>query len=167
MIRLLRGELTKLRSVRNTSAALLATIALTLLITTLAATGSKTFANDGPHSIDQFFLVHRPLVGDGSITARVVSQKDTGAWAKAGVMLKSGTASGSPDISLMVTPQHGVRLVAGANPELTGSRPTGPIWLRLTRTAGRVTGYESVDGVDQRTSHIPRPGMHHRRASNR
>jgi hypothetical protein len=147
MVRLLRGELTKLRSVRSTAAALLATIALTLLITMLAAKGSNTFANDGPHSIDQFHFVHKPLVGDGSITARVVSQRDTGPWAKAGVILKSGTKSGSPDVALMVTPQHGVRLVAGAGPELTGSRPTGPIWLRLTRTAGKVTGYESVDGA--------------------
>jgi ABC-2 family transporter protein len=147
MVRLLRGELTKLRSVRSTSAALFATIALTLLITTLTAKGSNTFANDGPHSIDQFHFVHTPLVGDGSITARVVSQKDTGPWAKAGVMLKSGTTSGSPDVALMLTPQHGVRLVAGRNPELTGGRPTGPIWLRLTRTAGNVTGYESDDGA--------------------
>jgi hypothetical protein len=150
MVQSLRGELTKLRSVRSTSAALLATIALTLLITTLAAKGSNTFANDGPHSIDQFFFVHKPLVGDGTITARVVSQKDPEPWAKAGVMLKSGTTSGSPDVALMLTPQHGVRLVAGANPEVTGSKPAGPIWLRLTRTAGRVTGYESVDGATWR-----------------
>lgn len=149
-VRLLRGELTKLRSVRSTSAALLATIALTLLISTLAATGSNTFANDGPHSIDQFFFVHKPVGGDGSITARVLSQKDSEPWAKAGVMLKSGTTSGSPDVALMLTPQHGVRLVAGANPELTGGKPTGPIWLRLTRTAEKVTGYESADGATWR-----------------
>ena len=150
MFRLVRGELTKLRSVRSTATALFATVALTLLITTLAATGSNTFANDGPHSIDQFYFVHKPLDGDGSVTARVVSQKASRPWAKAGVMLKSGTSSGSPDVALMVTPEHGVRLVAGANPELTGSRPTGPIWLRLTRVADRVTGYESMDGATWR-----------------
>jgi ABC-2 family transporter protein len=150
MFRVLRAELTKLRSVRSTAAALLATIALTLLITMLAAQGSNSLANDGPHWIDQFQFVHRTLVGDGSISARVVSQQDTGPWAKAGVMLKSGTTSGSPDVALMVTPQHGVRLLAGASPELTGSRPTGPVWLRLTRTAGQVTGYESDDGVSWR-----------------
>jgi hypothetical protein len=147
MVRLLRGELTKLRSVRSTATALLATVAITLLITILTAQGSNTFANDGPHSIDQFHFVHQSLGGDGSITARVVSQKDTGPWAKAGVMLKSGTVSGSPDVALMVTPRHGVRLVAGAHPELTGTRPTGPIWLRLTRTGTAVAAYESVDGA--------------------
>jgi ABC-type transport system involved in multi-copper enzyme maturation permease subunit len=147
MIRSLRGELTKLRTVRSTATALLATIALTLLITILTAQGSNTFANDGPHSIDQFHFVHQSLVGDGSITARVVTQQDTGGWAKAGVMIKSGTTSGSPEVALMLTPQHGVRLVAGAHPELTGSSPPGPIWLRLSRTGSEVAGFESLDGA--------------------
>ena len=45
---------------------------------------------------DQFNYVSQPLTGDGSIVARVTSQSDTDPWAKAGVMIKQSTATGSP-----------------------------------------------------------------------
>jgi ABC-type transport system involved in multi-copper enzyme maturation permease subunit/regulation of enolase protein 1 (concanavalin A-like superfamily) len=150
MRRELRAELTKLRSVRSTAVALLATIGLTLLITILSAQGSNTFANDGPHTVDQFHFVHQQLTGDGSITARVASQKDTGAWAKAGIMIKDGTKSGSPYAALMVTPRHGVRMQANAKTELSGSAVAAPHWLRLTRSGQTVTGWESADGTTWR-----------------
>jgi ABC-type transport system involved in multi-copper enzyme maturation permease subunit len=146
MRRALRAELTKLRSVRSTAVALLATVGLTLLITIISAQGSSTFANDGPHTVDQFHFVHQPLGGDGSITARVASQRDSAAWAKAGIMIKDGTRSGSPYAALMVTPRHGVRLQANAKIELSGSAVAAPRWLRLTRSGQTVTGFESADG---------------------
>lgn len=143
----LRAEWTKLRSVRSTVAALVATIGLTVLISLLGAAGSTTFQNDGPHTIDQFHFVHRPLSGDGTVVARVLSQQDSHEWAKAGIMLKQGTASGSPYAALMVTPRHGVRLQADFETELTGSAGGAPRWLKLTRAGSSVTGYESGDGV--------------------
>jgi len=150
MRRELRAELTKLRSVRSTAVALLATIGLTLLITILSAQGSNTFANDGPHTIDQFHFVHQQLAGDGSITARVASQRDSAAWAKAGIMIKDGTTGGSPYVALMVTPRHGVRMQVNAKTELSGSAVAAPRWLRLTRSGQIVTGWESADGTTWR-----------------
>lgn len=142
----LRAEWTKLRSVRSTVAALAATVGLTVLIATLGAAGSTTFQNDGPHVIDQLHFVHQPLTGDGTVVARVSSQQDSHEWAKAGILLKEGTTSGSPYAALMVTPQHGVRLQGDFDTELTGSAGGAPRWLKLTRTGASVTGYESGDG---------------------
>src|ERR1051325_10079280 len=44
---------------------------------------------------DEFHFVSTPLTGDGSITARVVSQTNTNPWAKAGVMIRESRAAGS------------------------------------------------------------------------
>ena len=142
----LRAEWTKLRSVRSTAAAVLATVGLTVLISLLGAAGSTTFQNDGPHSIDQFHFVHQPLTGDGTVIARVLSQEHSHEWAKAGIMIKRSTVSGSPYAALMVTPHHGVRLQGNFDTELTGSAGGAPRWLKLTRVGTAITGYESADG---------------------
>lgn len=141
-----RAEWTKLASVRSTLAALVATVFLTVLISLLGASGSDTFQNDGPHTIDQLHFVHQPLAGDGTVTARVLSQQDSHEWAKAGILLKASTASGSPYAALMVTPRHGIRLQGNFDTEVTGSSGTAPRWLRLTRAGSSVTGSESTDG---------------------
>jgi hypothetical protein len=148
--RALRAEWTKLRSVRSTSLALLAVVTFTLLLTTVAASAGNSDLNDGPLTVDQFHFVHQPMAGDGTVTARVTAQTDTGAWAKAGIMLKAGAASGSPYVALMVTPQHGVLLQADASTELTRTVTGLPRWLRLTRSGQTVTGYESADGSSWR-----------------
>ena len=59
---------------------------------------------------DQFNYVSQSLTGNGSIVARVTSQSDTDPWAKAGVMIKQSTTSGSPYALLGVTPGNGVAL---------------------------------------------------------
>ncbi|MFD8382584.1 ABC transporter permease subunit [Streptomyces sp. NPDC059679] len=147
MIRAIRAEWTKLMSVRSTAVALLAAVALTVLIGCLAAQGGHGNANDAPRTVDHFSFVHRELTGDGSVTARVARQKDSAPWAKSGVVMKASTASGSSYVALMVTPDHGVRMLADAKTEVTGSGDTNaPVWLRLTRSGRNVTGYESADG---------------------
>jgi hypothetical protein len=143
----LLAEWTKLASVRSTAWALVATVGLAILLSLLAGSGSSTFVNDGPHSIDQFHFVHRPLTGDGSVVARVLSQQDSHEWAKAGIMIKQGVTSGSPAVALMVTPHHGIRMQASLVTELTGSASTAPRWLKLTRSGSSIAGYESADGV--------------------
>ncbi|MEU8173627.1 hypothetical protein AB0C14_12180 [Microbispora hainanensis] len=116
---------------------------------------------------DRFFFVHRRLDGDGSITVRVNSM--TGQirlpdatpgvrnvvagvvpWAKAGIMVKDGVREGASYGAVMVTARHGVRMqhdftgdVAGRS---GGVSPGSPRWLRLTRSGGTLTGYESGDG---------------------
>jgi hypothetical protein len=144
----LRAEWTKLVSVRSTVWLLAATVGLTVLICLLAASGSTTFVNDGPRSIDQLHFVHQPLTGDGSVVARVRSQENSHEWAKAGVVIRDGLDDGSPQAALMVTPQHGVRLQGNLTTEVVGSAGTAPRWLKLTRSGDSVTGYESADGVN-------------------
>ena len=70
-------------------------------------------------------------------------------WAKAGVILKESNTQGSPYAAIMLTGQHGVRMQDNFTNDVAGSAvsATDPHWLRLTRTGGTVTGFESTDGV--------------------
>jgi regulation of enolase protein 1 (concanavalin A-like superfamily) len=148
LLRAIRAEWTKLRSVRGTALALLTMVLLTLALGTVGAWQATSDANQHPLTYDQFHFVHRPMDGDGSITARVDGQAATAPWAKAGLMLKASTASGAPYAAVMVTPAHGVRVQADFRTELTGAASvTGPRWLRLTRSGPAVTAADSADGT--------------------
>lgn len=115
---------------------------------------------------DRYFYANQSLAGDGSITVRVNSM--TGRikkppppgdpvgpppvpgmtpWAKAGVMIKENTKTGSPYAAMMVTAEHGVRMQDNYIHDTAGRMTTTfPLWLRLTRTGETLTGYESADG---------------------
>jgi hypothetical protein len=147
MRRLLRAEWTKFRSVRRWMIATVVGAILTVVMTTFFASESSTNANDVPPYLDQFHFAHQTLTGDGSVTARVVSQDDSHEWARAGVMVKQTAAFGAPYAALYVTPGHGVRLQSNFTVEIAGGTDTAPRWLRLTRAGTQVTGYESVDGT--------------------
>ena len=122
----------------------------------------------GPSGVsfnDHFYFVHKELDRDGSITARVTSltgtriSPESGAespapaqpWAKAGLIIKDGTAPGSAYAAVMVTGGHGVRMQHNYTGDVAG--PTGavsaasPRWLRLTRAGDTITGYASTDGA--------------------
>ena len=49
---------------------------------------------DGQPVVDEFFFVHQPLTGDGSISARVLTQAPSHEWAGAGVMVKERATTG-------------------------------------------------------------------------
>ncbi|MEV4018453.1 hypothetical protein AB0J35_48970 [Nonomuraea angiospora] len=114
---------------------------------------------------DDFYFVHQPLRGDGSIAVRVNSMTGrikeppppgTGGgpppvprlvpWAKAGVMVKDGVKQGSQYAAIMVTAQHGVRMQHNFTEDAAGSAGGYPRWLRLTRAGDTLTGFESADG---------------------
>ncbi|WP_155373835.1 PQQ-dependent sugar dehydrogenase [Catellatospora vulcania] len=95
---------------------------------------------------DQFHFVHQPLTGNGTLIARVAGQQDTEEWAKAGLMIKDGTAAGATYALLAVTPERGVHLQANFATDLAGSASAAPRWLKLTRIGTTVTGHESADG---------------------
>jgi hypothetical protein len=145
-LRVLRGEWTKFRSVRSTALCLFAAIAVTVLLELLGSTAGTTDANEQPRYSDQAFFVHKPLSGDGTLVAQVVSQPDDNEWAKAGLLVKAGLTPGSPYAAVMVTPGHGIRMQAMFDTDLAGVTTTAPRWLKLTRTADTITGYESADG---------------------
>jgi ABC-type transport system involved in multi-copper enzyme maturation permease subunit len=119
---------------------------------------------------DRYYLVHQPLVGDGSITARVTSltglvspggfpkggdplanaRSGVQPWAKAGLIATVSTAQGSAYAAIMTTGAHGVRMQYNYTHDRAGSSstvsPASPQWLRLTRSGDTLTGYESEDG---------------------
>ncbi len=176
-LHVLWGEWTKFRSVRGWMIGILGAGAVTLLIGLLGVVGNSGSCNvsactmpvgpDGEVVTDQFFFVHHPLDGDGSITVSVTSltgmmpsfsqtpgaafKPGLDAWAKAGIIMKASTQPGSPYVAIMVTGSHGVRMqydythdVAGLPGEVSSASPR---WLRLTRSGDTITGYESADGT--------------------
>lgn len=158
---LVRAEWTKLRTVPRWVWALAAAVVVTVLLAVVSAAGSTSErAGSGPADAggppaagdpdiqDAGHLVHRTLSGDGTVTARVASQDDSHEWAKAGIVMRAGTARGAPYAALVVTPDHGVRLLWGYGEDQAGSTSGSPRWLRLTRSGATITGYESADGED-------------------
>jgi ABC-type transport system involved in multi-copper enzyme maturation permease subunit len=169
-LRLLHAEWTKLRTVPAWVAGLAVTAAALVLVAVLAGISSDQgdqprapVGPDGSPVTDSFYVVHRPLVGDGTITVAVHAlessiptspaelEPGTVPWAKAGLIIKEGTRQGSPYAALMVTGSHGVRMQHGfvhdtAGPPGSASAAT-PRWLRLDRSGDEITGAASVDGT--------------------
>ncbi|MEV5613010.1 alpha-N-acetylglucosaminidase [Streptomyces sp. NPDC052225] len=92
---------------------------------------------------------------DGSVAVlRVDSQAVTGAWARAGIIVRNSLAApgSSGFVNLSVTPSQGVVLSYDTNGDGTldtYKRITGikaPVLLRLTRSGGSYTGECSTDG---------------------
>jgi ABC-type transport system involved in multi-copper enzyme maturation permease subunit len=127
-----------------------------------------TLGPGGEPVTDNFYLVRRPLAGNGTITVRVASltsllppagqvfgtaptRPGLVPWSKAGIIVKSSLAPGSPYAAMMVTGGNGVRMqwnYTGDTPGLPGTgSPASPRWLRLTRAGDTVTGYDSSDGT--------------------
>ena len=108
---------------------------------------------------DSFYFAHRPLAGNGSITARVTALTLPGGtgparlqpWSKTGIIIKASTRPGSAYAAMLVTPGHGVRMQYDFTGDIAGRpgavSPAAPRWLRLTRSGGTITGYDSADGA--------------------
>jgi regulation of enolase protein 1 (concanavalin A-like superfamily) len=104
--------------------------------------------NDIWGTLDQFHFVYQPLIGNGTITARVSAQSNTDAWAKSGIMIKQSTESGSPYALLAATPANGITFQYGYDASIAGGPYSFPnAWLRLSRSADTITAYFSSDGV--------------------
>ncbi|MDR3035938.1 MAG: ABC transporter permease subunit [Kitasatospora sp.] len=161
---LLRAEWAKFWTVWRLLAGLLLAALVVAGLSVLAAGGSNVGDPQGTHHTigpggmrvnDSFRFVHRPLTGDGSITAEVASltaatEREGGVrpepWAKAGVMIKQSVKAGAPYAAMLFTPGHGVRLQYDFTHDQAGTGPSGARWLRLTRHGPVLTGYVSADG---------------------
>ncbi len=118
---------------------------------------------------DTYELFHRSLDGNGAVTARVTSlagfiaeenlnrgapnaPERTGlaGWAKAGVIVTSGTKAGAPYAAVMATGVHGVRFQYDYSHDIAGApgavSPGNPRWVRLVRHGDVLTGYDSSNG---------------------
>jgi ABC-type transport system involved in multi-copper enzyme maturation permease subunit len=170
---LMHAEWTKFRTVRGWVVGVaVGTLAIVAFALAPGQQGSCNVAGcagpvgpGGEEVSDSFYFVHQSLAGNGSITVRVTSltgqvpalnagagtQPGLVPWAKAGIIVKAGTAPGSAYAAMMVTGSHGVRLQYDFTqdvPGLSGAVSAAtPRWLRLTRSGDTVTGYDSADGV--------------------
>jgi ABC-2 family transporter protein len=188
---LLRSEWTKFRTVRGWVIGMILAAVLTVFVGLFAA-GNHSIGcqiNNGPPRTgkaclpyiphgpggevvtDSFNFAHRPLTGNGTITARVISltgdhadingnpvQVGSGPnmvpglmpWSKAGIIIKQTLHQGSAYAAMLATGSDGVRMqydytgdIAGLPGALSAAHPR---WLRLTRSGDVLTGYDSSDG---------------------
>jgi ABC-type transport system involved in multi-copper enzyme maturation permease subunit len=185
----LRAEWTKFRTVRGWMIGLVFAAVMVVLFTFLQAHGkNESFCTtpnpnscvaghphvptgpSGDAVADTYEFVAKRLVGDGTITARIISldgriwagpaneapsladtQPGLTGWAKAGLLVTPSTRQGSAYAGVMATGGHGVRFqydYTNDQDGLPGSiSGTAPRWLRLTRTGETITGYDSSDGT--------------------
>jgi hypothetical protein len=125
-----------------------------------------TLGPTGQAVTDSFYFVHQPIAANGSITVRATSmagsyspggapgQETTSVlqpWSKAGIIIQAGTRPGSAYAAMMVTGSHGVRMQWDYTHDTAGLAgavsAAAPRWLRLTRSGGTITGYDSADGA--------------------
>ena len=98
---------------------------------------------------DSGHFAYTPMVGDGSITARIASQGATGALPLAGVMMRAGFHADAANCNMLVTPSQAVYQARGA----TGGSTTSTLatgsnqWVRIVRSNNVFTGYSSPDGI--------------------
>ncbi len=179
--RALRAEWTKFRTVRGWVIGMLVAAVLTVFIGVFVASNAsvgcgatlsgaacipKVPIGPGGEAVnDSYYLVGRPLAGNGTITVRVTSMTGlyTSAhgpvrvgsgpsgmkpglvpWSKAGIIIAASTRPGSAYVAMMVTGSHGVRLqwnyvndTAGIPGAVTAESPR---WLRLVLTRGTTPG---------------------------
>ena len=101
---------------------------------------------------DGLHYVYRTLTGDGSLTTRVVSQQNTNAWGKAGVMMRETLDADSAHASMFVTPGRGLsfqrrQFTGGLSSATTTGSATAPYWVRIVREGHTFTAYASPDGT--------------------
>ncbi|HEX7260464.1 MAG TPA: hypothetical protein VF258_01500, partial [Luteolibacter sp.] len=118
--------------------------------------GTYTVSGSGTdiwNAADSFQFVSQTLVGDGEIRARVTSQSNTDAWAKAGVMIRDGSGSGAVNALVAITPGNGFTFQSRATANGSSALTPGPAlntapnnWVRLTRSGTLITAYASADG---------------------
>jgi hypothetical protein len=101
---------------------------------------------------DAFQFVFQPLVGNGSIVARIakVSADQQGAQPQAGIMFRSTALGDSPCVAMLAVPNVGnvflSRLTPGGPVNNSSTTGSGPVYLKLSRHGSTISGYRSGDG---------------------
>ena len=104
---------------------------------------------------DEFQFAAQSASGDCDLRARVPLQTNTNAWAKAGVMIRDGTAAGAAHAMMVITPGNGFNFMSRTAAGGASAYTAGPAlnaapnnWVRLTRVGDLLTGYVSADGTN-------------------
>ncbi len=127
---------------------------------------TKTWTLDGGgfdifFKTDQFHFVWQKMNGDVALSTRTnfLAQTEVDArtgndYAKAGVMLRANTDTGSPYYGVFITPQHGIMVQYrkkqgdGTGEATLPDVPKGPIFLKVERSGTIFTAYVSKDDND-------------------
>jgi hypothetical protein len=101
---------------------------------------------------DEFRFVHKQLIGDATIIARVEGIDNTHPWAKGGVMIRESLDPGATHAMVVVTPGNGVSFqrrpfANNATFHDTIGGVQAPQWVKLTRTGNVFTAQYSADGM--------------------
>ncbi len=90
--------------------------------------------------------------GAGGIMARVDAERNTGPYAKAGIMIRAGFEPDDVHSVLDVKPDGGIEFMTrsskgGHTTYIAGAQARVPVWLRLTANEGTITASFSMDGT--------------------
>ena len=90
------------------------------------------------------------MAANGTLIARVSSQTNTSANAKAGIIWKQNTASGSNYLLIAAAPAGGIKVQYSFNGSVAGATYSFPnVWMKLVRdSSGKFWAYTSADGVN-------------------
>jgi hypothetical protein len=104
------------------------------------------------NNADQFRFASEPVSGDGTITARVTSLRETDIWAKSGVMFRDGTAANARFVDVVATSENGVAFqwrsaTGGGCDQVNTGGLFSPVWVRLTRSGNSFSGSYSTNGT--------------------
>lgn len=119
-----------------------------------AQTISLTAAGNGIGSTsDSFYFASAPATGNFSIVTKLDAFTASKTDAVAGLMIRESTAADAPSASIVVTSSGTVKLVRRLSSSTTAKvkaarKVSLPIYLRLTRSNGVVSGDYSSNGVD-------------------
>jgi len=106
---------------------------------------------------DQFRYAYKSLTGNGSMITRVDSLDNSpSTWAKAGVMIRQGTGTGSQHSMMCMTGRDGngaswqgrvSESLASVNQDQDAASPVAlPYWVKIERAGNSLTGFLSADG---------------------
>jgi len=117
-----------------------------------------TLQGTGPdiwNTFDQFHFVSQPMPADGTISAHVITQQNTSANAKAGLMLRQTLDWGSPYYGIFVTPGKGIavqwRQTRNLRTQVVTIPGATPSYLQITRytdPATSITYYSAFTSPD-------------------
>ncbi len=117
---------------------------------TFSVTGAGT---DISNASDQFHFVYQPIAGDVQITARVAGIEHQHAESKAGVMIRESLSAPAAHASMFGTSASGWAfqrrpIEAAVSIRSPGAATPPPGWVRVVRSGGEFSGFESADGVN-------------------
>jgi hypothetical protein len=108
------------------------------------------FGNDIWSTADSFHFVYQPMTTDGNISAQVVSQTVSSAWAKGGLMIRATTDPGSAYYAVFMTLSNGVavqwRMTQSGSTGQVTTAGTAPAYLKIVRSGTTFSAYTSPDG---------------------